>query len=129
MSHATLSVPDCALQDSALEYARLRFRSCPGWLDFTCDVKVHCVALMGAEGAEWFFRQPAFREVHTMMVELALHGTNVQARRMITVRLPRELHDALKIEADGRDTSLNRLCIAKLLQSIGHSPMPIAGEI
>jgi hypothetical protein len=122
MSNAILSAPDCLLQDTALEYARLRFRSRPAWLEYTREVKEHCVALMGVEAAERFFRQPEFREVHGMMVQLALHGSNVQARRMITVRLPRELHDALKNEAGGLSTSLNRLCIAKLLQSIGRLP-------
>jgi predicted HicB family RNase H-like nuclease len=33
---------------------------------------------------------------------------------VITVRLPRELHAALRDEAAANRTSLNRLCIAKL---------------
>ncbi|MBM4004525.1 MAG: toxin-antitoxin system HicB family antitoxin [Planctomycetes bacterium] len=38
--------------------------------------------------------------------------------RVITVRLPRSLHEALKDEAKNRSTSLNQLCVAKLLQVI-----------
>jgi hypothetical protein len=38
--------------------------------------------------------------------------------RVITVRMPRSLHAALKDEAKHRSTSLNQLCVAKLLQVI-----------
>lgn len=40
--------------------------------------------------------------------------------RMITVRLPKSLHEALKMEADERGTSMNKLCITKLLQILDH---------
>ncbi len=38
--------------------------------------------------------------------------------RVITVRLPKSLHEALKAEAHDRHTSMNQLCIAKLLKMI-----------
>jgi len=38
--------------------------------------------------------------------------------RVITVRLPKSLHEALKTEAHDRKTSMNQLCISKLLQVI-----------
>ena len=34
--------------------------------------------------------------------------------RVITVRLPEEMHTALKGEAAARETSLNQLCVSKL---------------
>jgi predicted HicB family RNase H-like nuclease len=38
--------------------------------------------------------------------------------RVITVRLPKSLHESLKTEAYDRKTSMNQLCISKLLQVI-----------
>ena len=38
--------------------------------------------------------------------------------RMITVRLPESLHASLQQEADEMSTSMNKLCISKLLQII-----------
>ena len=38
--------------------------------------------------------------------------------RVITVRLPKSLHEALKTEAHDRKTSMNQLCISKLLKVI-----------
>lgn len=43
---------------------------------------------------------------------------DLDATRVITVRLPKSLHLALKAEAHDRHTSMNQLCIAKLLQAI-----------
>lgn len=44
--------------------------------------------------------------------------------RVITVRLPKSLHEALKTEAYGRKTSMNQLCISKLLQVIDAEMVP-----
>ena len=38
--------------------------------------------------------------------------------RVITVRLPKSLHESLRAEAHDRKTSMNQLCISKLLQVI-----------
>lgn len=44
--------------------------------------------------------------------------------RVITVRLPRSLHEALRVEAHEHRTSMNKLCISKLLQFIDHEYVP-----
>ena len=44
--------------------------------------------------------------------------------RVITVRLPKCLHEALKLEAQDRHTSMNKLCISKLLQVIDDELVP-----
>ena len=44
--------------------------------------------------------------------------------RVITVRLPKSLHDALKAEAHDHRTSMNQLCISKLLQFIDDDLVP-----
>ena len=44
-------------------------------------------------------------------------GMNVdEPTKVITVRLPESLHEALKAEANDHSTSMNKLCISKLLQ-------------
>jgi len=44
--------------------------------------------------------------------------------RVITVRLPKSLHEALRFEADEHHTSMNKLCISKLLQFIESGLIP-----
>ena len=44
--------------------------------------------------------------------------------RVITVRLPKSLHEALRVEAHEHQTSMNKLCISKLLQFIDGDKVP-----
>ena len=44
--------------------------------------------------------------------------------KVITIRLPAVLHEALRQEGHQRQTSMNRLCISKLLQSIDPDLVP-----
>ncbi len=46
--------------------------------------------------------------------------------RVITVRLPKSLHEALKSEAHLHETSMNQLCISKLLQLVDKDFIPNA---
>jgi predicted HicB family RNase H-like nuclease len=50
--------------------------------------------------------------------------------RVITVRIPKSMHEALQIEAYEHHTSMNKLCISKLLQHIENDsePTPFGGE-
>jgi hypothetical protein len=52
-------------------------------------------------------------------------GDASEPERMITIRLPASLHDALKAEADEMNLSINKLCISKLLQRIESRYIPI----
>jgi predicted HicB family RNase H-like nuclease len=47
-----------------------------------------------------------------------------EATRVITVRLPKSLHEALRNEAHNHRTSMNQLCISKLLQFIDGDLVP-----
>jgi len=44
--------------------------------------------------------------------------------RMITVRLPKSMHEALRVEAHEHRTSMNKLCISKLMQFIDSERVP-----
>jgi predicted HicB family RNase H-like nuclease len=48
--------------------------------------------------------------------------------RVITVRLPKSLHESLKVEAHDRRTSMNKLCISKLLQALAEELAAAAAE-
>jgi len=52
-------------------------------------------------------------------------GDATEPERMITIRLPKSLHDSLKDEADEMNLSINKLCISKLLQRIESRYIPI----
>jgi predicted HicB family RNase H-like nuclease len=45
--------------------------------------------------------------------------------RVITVRLPKSMHEALRVEAHEHHTSMNKLCISKLLQFIDNDQVPV----
>ncbi len=45
--------------------------------------------------------------------------------RVITVRLPQSLHESLRAEAHDRHTSMNKLCISKLLQMVEREMVPV----
>ena len=47
-----------------------------------------------------------------------------EATRVITVRLPQSLHDSLRIEAHQMQTSMNKLCISKLIQLVDGELVP-----
>ena len=49
---------------------------------------------------------------------------NIEPTRVITVRLPKSLHESLKSEAHDKQTSMNKLCISKLLQVITKGLLP-----
>lgn len=49
-------------------------------------------------------------------------------QRMITVRLPKSLHEALVEEAERLGISVNKLCISRLLQVLDHKMVPETGS-
>lgn len=60
----------------------------------------------------------AIRQFISQLREQAGDAAERVATRMITVRIPKSLHESLRTEAHARKTSLNKLCIWKLLQSL-----------
>jgi predicted HicB family RNase H-like nuclease len=69
-----------------------------------------------------FKRTDAYREILRLVGELRekkpLAETAGEPTRVITVRLPKSMHEALQAEAYEHRTSMNKLCISKLLQVI-----------
>jgi len=88
-----------------------------------------------------FEQTEAYRQIQRMLAELRKQlppkkdpsaptdsAISDEDTRVITVRIPQSLHDALRIEAFEHRTSMNKLCISKLLQSIDNEHVPAALE-
>jgi predicted HicB family RNase H-like nuclease len=75
-----------------------------------------------------FERTPQHQDIQQMLTKLREKNAEVPAdvepTRVITVRLPKSLHEALRAEAHTRQTSMNQLCISKLLQIIEQQFVP-----
>ena len=69
-----------------------------------------------------------FEEIQHMVTQLRKRGVtspiSQEPTRIITVRLPKSLHESLRIEAYEHHTSMNKLCISKLLQFIANEKVP-----
>ncbi|MBI1246510.1 toxin-antitoxin system HicB family antitoxin [bacterium] len=116
----------------ALRISREFFRGVPDWVTYFREI-------LGVEGVvHRLFPQPEeftkfeqseeYSEIQLMIVKLR-ERSNVQSEakeptRVITVRLPKSLHESLRVEAHSRRTSMNKLCISKLLQVIDDSMIP-----
>jgi hypothetical protein len=75
-----------------------------------------------------FERSGIYQEILQMLNRLREYGPvspeGAEPTRVITVRLPRSLHEALRVEAHEHRTSMNKLCISKLLQLIDGEKVP-----
>jgi predicted HicB family RNase H-like nuclease len=75
-----------------------------------------------------FKQTEAYQEIQEMLAGLRKQGpvavTEEEPTRVITVRLPKSVHDGLKVEAHEHRISMNKLCISKLLQFIESERVP-----
>lgn len=75
-----------------------------------------------------FEKTETYAEIQQMLAKLREQsgaGATIQEpTRVITVRLPKSLHEALRAEAHEHQTSMNKLCISKLLQFIDNQFIP-----
>ena len=69
-----------------------------------------------------------YEEIQHMLAKLREQGTTPpdasEPTRVITVRLPKSLHESLRTEAHEKKTSMNKLCISKLLQMVDGELIP-----
>ncbi len=133
ISHETYAPPASiedrrnAIQRTAAEV----FVKHPDWATFFREI-------MGVDGiVRKMFRTPEemaefeksaeHAEIQQMLAKLrekTAQSDDREPTRVITVRLPKSLHESLKTEAFERHTSMNQLCISKLLQVIGEGLVP-----
>ena len=104
------------------------FMHTPDWPTFYRDV----LGPSGAAGklfplaADYraFTLTSEYAEVQRLLERLRAMQPNDRTReplQVITVRLPKALHEGLKAEAHDHNTSLNQLCVSKLLQALAEA--------
>lgn len=81
-----------------------------------------------SEQMEEFERTETYAKIHQMLAKLregrVVPASNEEPNRVITVRLPKSVHDLLREEAHEHRTSMNKLCISKLLRMIDKELVP-----
>lgn len=127
------------------DVAEALFAKKPDWVTFYREI----LGLHGAirrhyptlEALAAFEETDTYREVQQMLRKLrerrplpkdptdqpredAESEPKTEPTRVVTVRIPRSLHDALRVEAHEHRTSMNKLCISKLLQFIDTGMVP-----
>jgi predicted HicB family RNase H-like nuclease len=110
-------------RQTAHRIAAEMFQQTPDWIAFFREV-------LGVEGlvrklfttAEElaaFEKTAEYDEIQQMLAKLRERSGSLadgrEPTRVITVRLPKSLHESLRAEAHDRKTSMNQLCISKLL--------------
>jgi predicted HicB family RNase H-like nuclease len=75
-----------------------------------------------------FEKTQEYADIQAMLVKLREKNLDKsptsEPTRVITVRLPKSVQDALNREAVERETSVNQLCISKLVQYIENNRIP-----
>lgn len=108
------------------------FRQDPDWVTFFREVLgvdgvVRQVFPTSADLAK-FEQSREYAEIQQMVAKLRERSSEPQdsrePTRVITVRLPKSLHESLRAEAHDRKTSMNKLCISKLLQIVDEGLVP-----
>lgn len=115
-----------------LQVAERLLQQSPDWVTFFREI-------MGIDGIirrtfpnfddmTKFERSNEFSQIQKMLVKLrenkATADTESEPTRVITVRLPKSMHEYLRTEAHDLRTSMNKLCISKLLQMIEQDLIP-----
>lgn len=62
--------------------------------------------------------------IQQIIADLRKKPDNQQQMAVLTIRLPVCVHESLRLEAHNQHTSMNQLCISKLLQSIDPDLVP-----
>jgi predicted HicB family RNase H-like nuclease len=118
--------------DQVLRTAERRYCQCPDWVTFFREV-------LGVEGVvrkafptfdelTAFEQSEQYEKIQRFLVKLREKrpsaDTDSEPTRVISVRLPKSMHESLRTEAHDLRTSMNKLCISKLLQVIGEEMIP-----
>ncbi len=111
------------------------FATKPDWMTFYREI----LGLQGLvrrafpslEKMAEFEQTGTYRQIHRMVTELRKitpPKVCIEDTQVITIRIPNSMHQALRSEAYELRTSMNKLCISKLLQFINAENVPPAFE-
>jgi predicted HicB family RNase H-like nuclease len=109
------------------------YQAAPDWVTFFREVlgvdSIVRKMFTTAEEMADFEQSPEYAEIQQMLAKLreksAADESDREPTRVITVRMPKSLHESLRHEAHNRRTSMNKLCISKLLQVISEELIPV----
>lgn len=131
------SQPEVAIGSENREQVALRqaaqlFQQTPDWVTFFREILGvdGIIRRLFAKPQELiaFEQEPEYAQIQQMLAKLRERkedpSVEIEPTRVITVRLPKSLHESLKAEAHDRHTSMNKLCISKLLQMIDNELVP-----
>jgi predicted HicB family RNase H-like nuclease len=115
------------------QIAEALFEKGPDWVTFYREIfGMHGIVRHTFPTMEMlndFEQSDAYREIQHMLTQLRETGPHdidlkEEPTKVITVRIPKSLHEALRAEAHDHRTSMNKLCISKLLQYIDNQLVP-----
>lgn len=123
---------DFSKAQQVYEVALALFKMEPYWVDFFREILgingVARLAFPSAEAMARFEQSKEFAAIQHMIARLRESGVKVEPKaesmRVITIRIPQSLHDSLQAEAYDLHTSMNKLCISKLLQIVDEDLVP-----
>jgi predicted HicB family RNase H-like nuclease len=130
-------------EQNVMRVAQELFTQQPDWVTFFREVLgvggIVRESFPSADALAAFEQTPEYLEVQQMVAKLREKGDEMagsrEPTRVITVRLPASLHESLRAEAHERHTSMNKLCITKLLQMVDgqlvptDSKLPVAARV
>ncbi|HID76480.1 MAG TPA: hypothetical protein EYP56_10840 [Planctomycetaceae bacterium] len=128
----TVSRPQGDKEALVYRMAQEMFLSRPHWEVFFeqilgLDGVIRSTFTVPEELAE-FERSETYEQIQRMLGELRRVSTPPAKRteeiRVITVRVPASVYEALREEAYERETTVNKLCVSKLLQHIDDRLVP-----
>lgn len=106
------------------------FRQEPDWVTFFREVLgldgIIRQAYSSPEELAEYEASEEYNQIQQMLAKLREQRgrASVEPTRVITVRMPKSLHEALRAESHARHTSMNELCISKLLQVVDDTLVP-----
>ena len=114
-----------------VRFARRLYGTTPDWESFFREV----LGLAGIarrlcsteEQLAQFEQTAEYLEIQELLADLRQNGPLPEAQektRVITVRMPSSMHELLKSESFEKKTTMNKLCISKLLQVIADPLIP-----
>ena len=121
--------PEEVLQEAFKLYSQ---NPAPDWVKFFRKILglqgIVRRAFRTPEELEEFEQSEEYAEIQQMLSKLRERRVPPEEAnepvRVITVRLPKSLHESLRLEAHEHQTSMNKLCISKLLQFIDNQLVP-----
>ena len=127
-----MSIAEVQPQDEIKRFAKTLHSQQPDWVTFYREVLgLHGIVrqtFRTRDALTEFEQTDAYRGIQGMLTELRGKGPvpadPQEPTQVITVRLPKSLHEALREEAHENHMSINKLCISKLLQIIDRQMIP-----